>query len=222
MFKVEKKHNIGDTVAEKCGKMAKEYDHRKKEHLWLGPDVVFGMVYEFIKPGESMLDIGIGTGLGSVLFHNAGLRVYGMDMSPEMLEICRAKNFTEDLKVHDLTSVPYPYSDASLDHAVCIGVLNHFENLQPVFGEASRILKNNGIFAFIVADRKSNEQPSFQVEHGDSRSTMYRHNAEQIGKLLQDGGFTFIKGLEFSVSGHKEKGRPLSLKAYVAERQKRI
>ncbi len=214
--------NYDDTVAGKCSRMANEYDRRKKEQGWYGPEVVFGLMYEFINPGESVLDIGIGTGLGSVLFHRAGLNVYGMDMSPEMLEVCRNKGLAQDLKVHDLTAEPYPFSDESLDHVICVGVLNHFENLQTVFSETSRILKDNGIFAFIVADRKNGEQASFKVEHGGSQTTMYRHSPEQIVKLLNDTGFTLTKELEFSVPGHKEKGRPLSLKAYVAERQKRI
>jgi predicted TPR repeat methyltransferase len=213
---------IDETVAGKCGRMANEYDRRKKEQGWHGPEVVFGLMCEFISPGESILDIGIGTGLGSVLFHRAGLHVCGMDMSPEMLEFCKKKRFAENLKVHDLTAEPYPYLAESFDHAICVGVLNHFENLHPVFRETSRILKDKGIFAFIVADRKNGEQASFKVEHGDSQTTMHRHSSEQIKKLLNDTGFTLTKEVDFSVPGHKEKDRPLQLKTYVAERQKRI
>jgi len=211
------KNDIDGSVTEKCSRMANEYDSKKEG--WHGPEVVFGLVYEFIKPGQAVLDIGIGTGLGSILFHKAGLHVYGMDMSPQMLEVCRNKGFTEDLKVHDLTAEPYPYSDASFDHVVCIGVLNHFENLGVVFRETSRILKDDGIFAFIVADRKSNEESSFHVEHGEAQTTMYRHSAELVNRLLEDSNFALVKGLEFSVSGHKEKGQPLRLKAYAAIRQ---
>ena len=213
-------NNFDNTVAGKCSRMANEYDRRKKEQGWHGPAIVFGLMYEYINPGESILDIGTGTGLGSVLFHRAGLRVYGMDMSPEMLEICGKKGFAEDLKVHDLTAAPYPYSAESFDHAICVGVLNHFENLQTVFSETSRILRDNAIFAFIVADRKDGEQTSFKVEHGGSQTTMYRHSPEQIKKLLQNNYFISAKELEFFVSGQQEKGSPLRFKAYAAARNK--
>jgi predicted TPR repeat methyltransferase len=213
------KNKIGSSVAGKCSQMANEYD-RKKEQGWHGPEVVFGLVYSFVNPGESVLDIGIGTGLGSLLFHKAGLHVYGMDMSPEMLKVCRKKGFAEDLKVHDLTVEPYPYSTTSLDHAVCIGVLNHFEDLRPVFNETSRILKDNGIFAFVVAGRKSDEESSFEVEHGDSRTIMSLHSEEQINELLHNTDFVLIREFKFPVSGHKRQGQPLPLKVYVARKQK--
>lgn len=219
---------IYNSVAEQCSKRANEYDRKKETQGWRGPDVVFGLVYEFIKPGQSVLDIGIGTGLGSILFHKAGLRVYGMDMSEQMLEVCGSKGFTDDLKVHDLTAEPYPYSDSMFDHVVCIGVLNHFEDLGVVFSEASRILKNDGIFAFIVGDRKSGEESSFHTEHGNSQITMYRHSAEQVGRYLKDGNFELVKELEFPVEGHssspslraedKVEGQPMRLKAYAAKR----
>lgn len=101
--------------------MVNDYDSKAEEYNWRGPEVAFGLSYSFVNPGESVLDIGIGTGLGSILFHKAGLHVYGMDVSTEMLEASRGKRFATDLKEHDLTVEPYPYDAGSLDHAVCLG-----------------------------------------------------------------------------------------------------
>ena len=216
------KQDSDRSFAEKCGQTAAEYDRSKEAQGWRGPEVVFGLMYAFIRPGDSVLDIGIGTGLGSLLFHKAGLHVYGMDISPKMLEVCAKKGFTEDLKVHDLTEEPYPYTTASMDHAVCVGVMNHFEDLITVFRETSRILKDNGIFAFIVADRSSGEGSSFEVAHVGSRTTMFRHSSEQIVSLLHETGFDLLRELEFSVRGHMMTSRPLCLKAYAVKRQKRI
>lgn len=72
--------------------VASDYDRKAEEYDWRGPEVAFGLSYAFVSPGESVLDIGIGTGLSSVLFHKAGLRVYGMDVSPQMLEACSGKS----------------------------------------------------------------------------------------------------------------------------------
>lgn len=50
-----------------------EYDKRIKEYGWVGSEVAFGLAYEYTNPGQTILDVGIGTGLGSVLFHWAGM-----------------------------------------------------------------------------------------------------------------------------------------------------
>lgn len=208
-----------ETLAEKCGRMAGQYDKDKETHRWNGPDVIFGLSFDYIEPGQTILDIGIGTGLGSILFHKAGLKVYGMDMSPEMLSICEKKEFAEELKIQDLTRIPYPYGDSSINHAICIGVLNHFENLEPVFSEMYRILKDKGIFGFIVADRKNDEDSMFEVKHAGSCHKMYRHSSEQIHEYTKKSGFHVIRELEFLVPEHNDDNRAKILKAYIAGKQ---
>jgi predicted TPR repeat methyltransferase len=210
------------SMADRCSAAASEYDRSKEAQGWRGPEVVFGLMYSFVNPGESVLDIGIGTGLSSQLFHKAGLSVHGMDMSREMLSVCGEKRIAVDLKLHDLTVEPYPYATASIHHAVCVGVLNHFEDLGPVFRETSRILQGNGVFGFVVADRKPGEQASFDVQHADSMTTMFRHGRDQIGALLNRTSFEFLREIEFSVCGHEKRGQPMSLKAYAVGRTERI
>lgn len=206
--------------------MANDYDSKAEEYDWRGPEVAFGLSYSFVNPGESVLDIGIGTGLGSILFHKAGLNVYGMDVSTEMLEACREKRFATDLKEHDLTLEPYPYDAESLDHAVCLGVLNFFSDLRPVFREVARIVRNDGVFAFIVGDRGPGEAAELTVgpEHteSDSTVTMYRHGTEEINDLLNDNGFELVRCLEFPVPMDRERTKVLRTKAYVARRKRRI
>lgn len=206
--------------------MATDYDRKAEEYDWRGPEVVFGLSYAFANPGESVLDIGIGTGLGSVLFHKAGLHVYGMDISHEMLEACREKGFAADLREHDLTIEPYPYDEASLDHAVCLGVLHFVGDLRPVFREVARILHDNGFFAFVVADRGPGEEAQFVVspEHtqSDSIVAMHRHGAEEVEGLLSDNEFVLVRSLEFPVPMDRERTRVLRAKAYVARRERRI
>lgn len=87
---------------------ANGYDDAALEIEWQGPSLVFGLMSGFIRPGQTILDIGIGTGLGSEPFFQAGLRVVGIDLSEEMLDACRKKGFTACLLRHDLTVVPLP------------------------------------------------------------------------------------------------------------------
>lgn len=204
---------------------ADDYDRQAEATGWLGPEAVFGLMYEFVQPGDTILDIGVGTGLASVLFHKAGLCVYGMDSSEEMLTACRSKGFAADLTQHDLTSLPYPYGDASIDHVICVGVLNFFEDLRLVFQETGRLLQDGGLFAFVVAIRNLEEEAEFIVgpEHtGSNRSvTMYRHSMEQVRGLLKDNDFVLIRDLEFVAYMDADKAIPVRSRAYLGRRNTR-
>ena len=123
---------------------AEQYDRKATEAEWLDPEIVFGLAYPFVAPGDSILDIGIGTGLSSALFSRAGLKVYGMDASKDMLDVCRKKNMAERLEVHDLRTPPYPFENTSINHAVCTGVMHLFASLDVIFAETARIMKKNG------------------------------------------------------------------------------
>ncbi len=72
-------------------KMAETYDNAAIAIDWKGPSLVFGLISDFIRPDQTVLDIGIGTGLGSEPFFRRGLRIYGMDISSSMLEVCEKK-----------------------------------------------------------------------------------------------------------------------------------
>ncbi len=207
-----------ETLAEKCGKIAELYDNDKETQRWNGPNVIFGLSFAYMEPGQTILDIGIGTGLSSLLFYKAGLKVYGMDLSSEMLTVCKKKGIAEELRNHDLTITPYPYSEGSIDHAICVGVLNHFENIEPVFWEASRILKDKGIFGFIVADRKNDEKSMFEVQHAGSCHKMYRHSFEQILEYTEKTGFRMLREMEFLVPEHNENEKKTVLKAYITRK----
>jgi predicted TPR repeat methyltransferase len=210
---------------EKIRAMVEAYDEEAEATGWLGPEVAFGLAYKYIQPGQSILDIGIGTGLGSVLFRKVGLKVYGMDVSQEMLDACRSKGFT-NLKRHDLTKLPYPYDSKSLDLAVCVGVLNFFSDLSAVFGESARILRKGGLFVFVVGDRTENEAPEVVVgaEHTQSGApvTMYRHSAQQIKRWVNENGFAPLQSLAFSVHIDREKTQSLRASAYLVRKMESI
>ena len=201
--------------------MAKAYDEEAEASGWFGPEVAFGLIYTFIQAGQSILDIGIGTGLGSVLFRKAGLKVYGMDVSQDMLDACRTKGFT-DLTMHDLSEIPYPYDSGSLDYAVCLGVFNFFRDLSPVFREVARILREAGRFVFVVGDRTEDEAMEFVVgpehTHSGGSMTMYRHSARQINGWLHECGFIPQRRLAFTVYMDRDKTRSLQAAAYLVNK----
>jgi len=188
--------------------------------------VAFGLTYDFITPGDSILDIGIGTGLSSALFHKAGLRVFGVDRSAEMLDACRQKRFATDLRQHDLMTEPYPYGSTSMDHAICIAVLDSFTDVRPVFREVARILRDNGTFVFAVSDRKSGESAEYTASRDsgqlDATMTFYRRSEEEIHDLLRQHSLEPWRLVGFSVFMYPDGTDLLDMKAYLARRMERM
>ena len=199
--------------------MITAYDEEAEATGWYGPEVVFGLTYAHVQPGQSMLDIGIGTGLGSILFLKAGLEIHGMDISPQMLDACRSKGFSS-LHLHDLSKTPYPFDSESIDHAVSTGIFNFFSDLSPVFQEASRILRKGGLFAFVVGDRSENEAHSIQVGAEPTKSgknvTMYLHSPKQITELMTRYGFEPMRDLSFTVFMDRERSKSMPARSYLA------
>lgn len=202
---------------------AQYYDDEAKVTGWYGPAVVFGLAFPYTKPGQRILDIGIGTGLGSALFQKAGLSVTGMDISDSMLDACRKKGWAARLVRHDLTIAPYPFEDGSFDHAVSTGVFQFFPDLDLVFRETGRLVRDGGIFVFVTGDRGEDEDAEVIVgaEHTGTGYpvTMYRHSPLQVAAWLSRHGFCLIDTLVFSVWMDTERTRRLPARAYIAQKQ---
>ena len=202
------------------------YDKQVAEHGCHGHEVLFGLMYEYVKPGETLLDIGIGTGLASFLFHKAGLQISGFDSSREMLEVCESKGFAAQLTQHDLQRVPYPYPVNSFNHVISLGVLNFFADLAPVFEEAARIIRPQGIFAFSVEEQKQAQQAEYIFRLGgdpgnadeESAVRMHRHSDGHIRELLARYGFTPLKDYEFLADRYPSEGMDIYFNAYFAQR----
>ncbi len=169
---------------------AKEYDDQVKTYHCHIADVVFGLSYEFVKRGDAILDVGIGTGLSSTLFHKAGLQVTGIDASGEMLKICKKKKFTDQLIEHDLLDFPWPFHDKMFDHVVCCGVFHFMGELDNAFAEIARIQKTGGIFAFTVKECKEDpmgfENFDLNIEN---ELKVFSHKVSNIDRLMKTHNF---------------------------------
>ncbi len=202
--------------------MVAAYDEEAKATGWLGPKLAFSLAAEYIQPGQSILDIGIGTGLGSIPFREAGLTVHGMDVSEEMLDGCRSKGFT-NLTCHDLTRRPYPYASESLDHAICLGVLQFFVDLSPVFRETARILRHGGVFIFVVLDRTEGEALELVVPVEPAKPgvlvTMYRHGARQLDPWIVGNGFVMLRTIAFPVFMDRERTQCVQARACLVRQE---
>lgn len=218
--------HTNDTII-RGSQSANEYDNQARATNWFGPEVVFGLTYEFVRPGDCLLDLGIGSGLSSILFHKAGLQVFGLDGSREVLRVCKSKNFAEELKQHDLRNLPLPYPSQFCNHVVSIAVLNSFKELVPLFAEVARIMKAGGIFAFTVEEQKPGQEGSYAINRVDvsekpkdgTAVRLYRHSEDYITCLLSRNGFVPLKTLEFVAFKYPAENKDIFFKAYVAQKE---
>ncbi len=180
--------------------IADRYDKEVKEYDSYGHDVIFGMCYEFVKPGDKLLDIGIGTGLASIQFFKAGLKIYGIDSSSEMLNACRSKLFAEELKLHDISGKKLPYKDRTFNHVICCGVLHFLKDLTNIFSEIKRIMKKDGLFAFTIATLETKQD--YIEEMTLWNTPIFKHSNSYIKKLLEVNRMEILKQQKLLIKGY--------------------
>jgi predicted TPR repeat methyltransferase len=172
---------------------AADYDNQVQACDCHIAEVLFGLCYEFVQPRQRLLDLGIGSGLSAGLFAKAGLEVHGMDFSPAMLEVCRAKGITVDLKQHDLQQTPWQYPSVKFDHVVCCGVFHFVPDLEAIFGEAVRVLRVGGMFAFTTKTPSSSSNESKYEKQLADDFEIFSHLPEYVQSLLDGQSFKRIK-----------------------------
>ena len=172
------------------------YDAQVRAYECYLAEVLFGLSYEYVRPGESLIDLGIGTGLAAELYARAGLRVSGVDFAAAMLDLCRAKGFAADLRRHDLQSIPWPYPAAAFDHAACCGVLHFVPDLAPFLAETARVLRPGGSFAFTTQWPAAGETaPQSVVDSEAGGMAVFAHSPAYVAALIDQCGFTRRKRL---------------------------
>jgi len=206
---------------------ARDYDSQSRRYEWHGPEILFGLAFEFVSAGEKLLDMGIGTGLSAQPFCQAGLSVSGIDDSDEMLEVCRSKNIARELKNHDIRQTPLPYPNGEFDHVVACGVFHFIDKLDPLVSEASRLLKEGGTFVFTFEKHRVGADDGIPVRAGEvskriddeTGTEIFRHSEAYIKRLLGERGFAVLKTAEFVASVHPETGRKVHFRVVVTRKR---
>ena len=103
-----------------------------------------------VRGGQTVLDVGCGTGVAAITAARMGARVCGVDLTPELLERARENariaELTIDFREGDAEALPF--HDAAFDV-----VLSHYGHIfaprpEVAIGEMLRVLKSGGTIAF--------------------------------------------------------------------------
>jgi ubiquinone/menaquinone biosynthesis C-methylase UbiE len=204
---------------------AKTYDSQVKQYHSYGSEVLFGLCYEYVKPGDHLLDLGIGTGLSSIHFAKVGLFITGLDGSAEMLKECRKKAFAKELKQYNIQDLPLPYSDNAFSHVICCGVFHFFSDLMPIMKEAYRVLNVGGIFGFTIASLTKNEAelypdkiPDFIEVQTTWGIPISKHSNKYIEEIARSLGMTTEKEQKILSDSGDENSPDILFKAIVMQK----
>ncbi len=203
---------------------AADYDTTINSESWIGPQVIFLMLNELLKSQSKILDLGIGTGASSLLFHNEGHLITGIDGSKEMLEICRAKNITEDLLVYDLEKTPFPINDKLFDAVISNAVFHLIHPIKPLFKEVKRLLEPSGYFVFTF-EKTTDLEESKEIESGiwekktKTGVLTYKQSVDYIFKLLKENQFEPLLQTDFLAYVNKELRKEFYFTAIAARLQ---
>jgi ubiquinone/menaquinone biosynthesis C-methylase UbiE len=108
------------------------------------------------KPGTHVLDIACGQGFFVKYLLNAGAKVTGVDISPDLIE--KAKMNAP--KAHFIVSPAHNLSflqNGSVDHALTTLAIQNIHNADMVFTEVARVLTIGGTFTIVI------NHPAFRI-----------------------------------------------------------
>jgi len=97
------------------------------------------------REGIHVLDVGCGTGTNLMLYHEAGCNVFGIDLSPTMVEVAQKKlGDRAEIRLGDASKMPY--SDDSFDLVTGFLTLHEMPSqIRPaVISEMVRVMKHGG------------------------------------------------------------------------------
>ncbi|MDO8486725.1 MAG: class I SAM-dependent methyltransferase [Candidatus Curtissbacteria bacterium] len=149
--------------------------------------------------GESkVLDLGCGSGVHAKHLFDEGLEVYGLDLSPKMINEAKRRVPKGKFVVGDMNSLPYKdeffggvYARASLLHIPKTRIAK-------VLKDVHRVLEPGGIFYLALKEGEGEEEKE-DMRHGNKVKRFFAYFKEdEIKRYLENAKFEVLKVKKFS------------------------
>lgn len=154
---------------------------------------------------STILDLGSGTGRHVVFLTKKGFQVFGLDNSPQGIDIAEKwlgeEGLSADLRLQDMTE-RLPFEDDFFDAVVSVQVIHHADvaTIKGIIKEMERVLKQGG-FVFITVPKLQNQGREFrQIEpntfvplDGPERGVPHHYfTPEELKELLANFSITDV------------------------------
>ncbi|OGW83805.1 MAG: hypothetical protein A2987_04430 [Omnitrophica bacterium RIFCSPLOWO2_01_FULL_45_10] len=138
--------------------LRKKYAKSSEEDLWR-ESYCYKKVIGFLerKPA-TCLDIGCGVGRISIRFAKEGIKTLGIDIDPEIIEICSLRKEEENLgdylnfEVFDISERPF---DRKFELILCLNVLEHIKDDAAALKNMALCIANGGYICISVPNKLS-------------------------------------------------------------------
>ena len=155
--------------------------------------------------GAYVADLGCGSGAFTNLLRQAGYNTVGVDISPKLIEVGRARYPGLDLRVGDVEELAF--ASGSFDGVLLSGIVHHLPDPSRCAGEVFRVLRHGGRFLAFDPNRRN----PFMWLYRDRTSPFYSSLgvtenerpviASEIVEAFRRAGFTagsdFLSGLAY-------------------------
>lgn len=161
MGKTHSRHKSNDGELESLKKIyagySKVYDALFKRFFY--PRIKHAIGYMDIKPGDRILDVGVGTGLSLSVFPKH-CRVVGIDLSAEMLSKAKEKIDRErldNIKVLSMDAMRCAFEDDSFDKVFLSHVVSVVPDPYQAMAEVKRVCKKGGLVVIVNHFKSKNK-----------------------------------------------------------------
>jgi predicted TPR repeat methyltransferase len=164
------------------------YDSRMREDLkYVGPERIQDAITAIIggRAGLAVLDLGCGSGLAGVSMKARAAELVGVDLSPEMIELARARNIYDKLEVAEITEW-LDQGQTLFDLIISCDCLIYFGDLNQITRSAARRLKRGGFFA--ISMERGDHYPFHLTDTG-----RYTHHPEHVREAAAKSGLTVAR-----------------------------
>ena len=198
MSMVDKTHSLYD-----FGSMVDKYDRwyetpEGRSHDKQQKSAVRRLLRE-VAPGDRLLDVGCGTGHWSRFFTGLGFSVFGIDISPQMIEKARSHNWPGcRFEVADAEHLPS--TNHSFEVVAAMFTLEFVANPDKVLAEMCRCVKPGGML-IVGTLNKSDPLNLDRIAQGEEPyASAHMFSPPELDKMLAQCG-------QVRMSGSLEAGR---------------
>lgn len=145
---------------------------------------------------DTCLEIGCGTGKNTAWLMTKAKNITAVDLSAEMLT--KAKQKIDNKNVHFIQAdilQDWNFIDTKFNLVSCSLVLEHIEDLDPIFKKISKIITADG-YVYIGElhpfKQYSGSKARFNTDEGDQIVSCFNHHLSDFTKAANDNGFEIV------------------------------
>lgn len=163
-------------------------------------EVNWSVLTRYIEPGLRVLDVGCGPGDLSIRLSGHCHEVWGVDITPEMIEIAEKKleDECENVFFQEADACELPFESFSFDTVMSVNALQTMTEPEAALQEMSRVLKPGGellLIAYCYGDSSLSDNQSlidYAVKY-KAPAVWHSFTFTHLQNLLRNNGFEVVE-----------------------------